>query len=86
MQTQVDSGAFNNEYDFEISLQKLIYAAHDGHLVLSGGLTEVFGFGGGDYLVSVSVDGVELPKVYVESKHFAQKLRSNSVLTTIKVI
>ena len=66
LQAQVNSGAFNNEYDFEVTLQKLIFAAHDNHLYLNGGATGVFSFGAFDYLVSVSIDGLTIPKVYIE--------------------
>ena len=65
LQREVDTGTFNNQYNFEIALQDLIYAAHDGHLYFYGGATDIFSFGSPFYISSVSKDGIELPKVYI---------------------
>ena len=71
LQFRVNSNAFDNEYDFEVALQKLIFAAHDSHLYLFGGLTEIFSFGMIYPLISVSIDGIALPKVYLEGESSA---------------
>ena len=60
----IDAGVYHNEYEFEAALQSLIYAAHDGHLSLNAGVLAVFSFGSPKALGSISIDGVEIPKVY----------------------
>ena len=64
IQSAIDTGFFQNQYDFEKSLQTLLYSAHDSHLQLYAGLLSAFTFGSPYELVSVSLDG-ELPKVYL---------------------
>lgn len=64
----IKSGTYLNEYDFEADLQRLIYSAHDAHLVLFAGALAVFTFGSPLRIVSVSEDGIALPKVYVTGK------------------
>ena len=64
IQGQVDAEVFNNQYGFELALQALIYSAHDSHLQLYAGLTEIFSFGSPFYISSVSEDGIAVPKVY----------------------
>lgn len=64
IQRQVDDGVFNNQYSFELAVQALIYSAHDSHLRLFAGLTEIFSFGSPFYVSSVSEDGIAIPKVY----------------------
>lgn len=65
LQRRVDQGLFANEYDFEVALNGLVSSAHDGHLNLNGGVLENFIFAAPVDIVSVSLDGLELPKVYV---------------------
>ncbi|KAJ5511769.1 Interphotoreceptor retinol-binding [Penicillium expansum] len=62
---RVDQGLFANEYEFEVALNGLVSSAHDGHLNLNGGVLENFIFAAPVDIVSVSLDGLELPKVYV---------------------
>lgn len=64
IETNIKSGTYANEYDFEADLQRLIYSAHDAHLVLYAGALAVFTFGSPLRIVSVSEDGIALPKVY----------------------
>ena len=64
VQSNIDNGTYTNEYEFENALQTVIYSAHDGHLSLSAGALAVFSFGAQFSLSSVSVDGIEPPKVY----------------------
>ena len=68
LQRAVDNGVFDNEFDFEVEVQNLVFAAHDGHLFLQGGATQVFAFGAPFYISSVSTDGQQLPKIYMTSK------------------
>ncbi|KAH7327405.1 hypothetical protein BKA65DRAFT_66958 [Rhexocercosporidium sp. MPI-PUGE-AT-0058] len=70
IQTRIDTGAFENQYEFEATLQRLIYAAHDDHFDIAWGITGVFAFGTRYRIVSVSEDGIELPQVYVASDIF----------------
>lgn len=65
IENDIKSGTYSNEYDFEADLQRLIYSAHDAHLVLYAGALAVFTFGSPLRIVSVSEDGIALPKVYV---------------------
>lgn len=68
IENDIKSGVFKNEYDFEASLQRLIYSAHDAHLVLYAGALAVFTFGSPLRIVSVSEDGIALPKIYDTGK------------------
>lgn len=47
-------------------MQNLIYSAHDAHLHLDAGILSAFSFASPYYIVSVSSDGQQLPKVYVK--------------------
>lgn len=64
LQQQIQAGVFQNQYDFEVSLQNLVYSAHDAHLSLVSGILAAFSFGAPYGIVSVSGDGKQLPKVY----------------------
>ena len=64
IQQHIDSGAFQNQYEFEASLLNLVYAAHDFHVQLSAGILQVFTFYSPYSLVALSADGIESPKVY----------------------
>ena len=68
LQSAVNGPVFRNEYEFEASLQALLYAAHDAHVDLYAGALAAFNFGSPYDIVSVSLDGVALPKVYLASK------------------
>ena len=68
IQQAVDTGKFANEYEFEATLQALIYATHDAHLNLIAGILGVFTFGTSYDIASVSLDGIQLPKVYFSGK------------------
>lgn len=65
LQQGIDNGIFPNQYEFEAALQTLLYAAHDGHVDLIAGVLAAFSFGSPYDIVSVSLDGVQLPKVYL---------------------
>lgn len=66
----ISTNAYANQYEFEAALQRLIYSAHDTHLDLTAGVLGVFSFGAPVGIVSASLDGVQLPKIYFTSKCF----------------
>jgi len=68
IQQAIDNGKFANEYEFEVSLQTLIYATHDAHVNLIAGILNVFTFGSTYDIASVSLDGIQLPKTYLFGK------------------
>jgi hypothetical protein len=65
LQDAVNRGVFANEYEFEASLQMLVQYAHDGHLYLNSGILSVFTFASPYDVVSLSIDGIQPPKVYI---------------------
>ncbi len=65
LETQVQAGTFKTEYDFEVALQTVIFAIHDAHVSLSAGVLSIFTFGSPLRIVSVSSNGIELPKIYI---------------------
>ena len=65
LEAQIQAGTFKIEYDFELALQTLIYALHDAHVSLSAGILSIFTFGSPLRIVSVSSNGIELPKIYI---------------------
>ena len=64
IQQDIDRGAFANQYQFEATLQNLIYSAHDAHLQLAAGILDAFTFASPYSLISLSTDGVQIPKIY----------------------
>ncbi|KAE8131478.1 hypothetical protein BDV38DRAFT_275888 [Aspergillus pseudotamarii] len=73
LQHDIDNNVFRNEYAFEAALNQLIHAAHDDHLKLVGGALSRFTYAAPYSIVSVSLDGVELPKVYISDDLFANE-------------
>lgn len=67
LQDTVNNGAFANQYEFEVALQLLLVSAHDAHLYLNAGILAAFTFASPYDIVSLSIDGIELPKVYLAS-------------------
>ena len=65
IQGLINTGQFDNQYEFEAALQSVVYGAHDDHLSLASGILGVFSFGTSYRIVSLSQDGIELPKVYL---------------------
>ena len=68
IQQAVDTGVYENEYDFEAAVHKLVHAAHDSHITLYAGVSSVFTFGAPVSIVSVSTDGIAYPKPFILSK------------------
>lgn len=61
----IATGAFANQYVFEVALQNLIYSAHDAHFQLQAGILSAFTFMSPNAIVALSEDGVKVPKVYL---------------------
>ncbi|KAF2826188.1 hypothetical protein CC86DRAFT_25972 [Ophiobolus disseminans] len=61
----IDTNRFKNEYDFGWTLYTLIQSAHDGHFsYIPDSVSSIFQWGRTVPLVSVSVDGTQLPAVF----------------------
>ncbi|KAE8333676.1 hypothetical protein BDV39DRAFT_211807 [Aspergillus sergii] len=75
LQRDIDNNVFRNEYAFEAALSHLIHAAHDDHLELVGGALSRFKYAAPYSIVSVSSDGIELPKVYISNDLIANETR-----------
>lgn len=70
LQGAINSGSFANQYEFEAALQLLLINAHDDHLSLNAGILSAFTFASPFDIVSLSVDGVEAPRVYIAGDVF----------------
>ena len=68
IQDNVDASAYNNQYAFESALQVLLNSAHDSHLYMTFGISGIFTFAVLDGIVSLSSDGKQLPKLYLEGQ------------------
>ena len=60
----IETGVFRDEYAFEVAVQNIVQAAHDGHVKLDAGARNAFRFGSPKAISSVSMDGIEVRKVY----------------------
>ncbi|RAL60673.1 hypothetical protein DID88_009991 [Monilinia fructigena] len=58
IQIAIDEGVFANQYEFEATLQTLIYAAHDGHVDMLAGAFSAFSFASPRDIVSLSLDAI----------------------------
>ncbi|GKT41583.1 peptidase S41 family protein ustP [Colletotrichum spaethianum] len=67
LKLNVTSRVYKNQYDFEADLQHLVYSMHDAHVDLSSGILSAFSFSSPLSLVTASIDGKEVPKVYFEA-------------------
>ncbi|PQE15406.1 peptidase s41 family protein [Rutstroemia sp. NJR-2017a BVV2] len=66
VKSNLENGTYANEYEFQEDLYQVFAPAHDGHFVVYPDLlTKVFEWRRKRSLVSVSSDGVELPKIYL---------------------
>lgn len=65
IKTNVTTGVYKNQYQFEIDLQHLLYQTHDAHLYLTAGITAAFSFQAPFSITSASSDGKSLPQVYI---------------------
>jgi len=63
---QAQAGSYAGEYDFGFDLYRSMQHVHDGHFVYyPDSVTLIFSFARSMPLVSVSLDGLSLPEVYV---------------------
>lgn len=64
------AGEFNSEYEFQLAIVELIASSHDGHFSYYPDIFKAFSFRNrlARDLVSVSVDGVQVPKLYHSCK------------------
>ena len=63
----VKDGTINGQYEFELQLTTLISTAHDGHFSLELNMINQIFFQAPFSLLSLSVDGNALPKVFIKS-------------------
>ena len=71
IQRKIDAGVFPNQYQFEATLQTLLYSAHDKHIQLVSGVLSVFQFFIPHSVVSLSSDGKEPPRLYLHRNQIA---------------
>ncbi len=86
IQNDINSDAFANQYAFEATLQNLVYSAHDAHLQLQSGILDAFTFFSPYSIVSLSEDGVQIPKMYVVDDISLQQSDSTFSPSAIKTI
>jgi len=66
--SDVETGVLTGEYEFETRVTKVVGLTHDGHFAIPFSLFNLFTFRAPFGLVSISVDGVQLPELFVDSK------------------
>ncbi|CAD6443262.1 9d2e7923-2f4f-4e57-b298-0044821c9a72 [Sclerotinia trifoliorum] len=86
IQTAIDEGIFSNQYEFESTLQTLIYAAHDGHVDMLAGALSAFSFASPRDVVSLSLDGQKIPKIYLADDLFDSEFFTTFQPSAIKSI
>lgn len=68
--TKLSNAAYMNEWEFGMDLLRTFNSVHDGHFrYMMDVVGKVFSFGRDVALVSVSLDGQTLPRVYVHGTH-----------------
>ncbi|KAF3008559.1 hypothetical protein E8E13_007077 [Curvularia kusanoi] len=65
IRANISSGAYKSQYDFEAQVQLLISRMHDSHVTLDAGILSAFRFVSPYTLLSLSQDGLEEPKLYI---------------------
>ncbi|KAF4629086.1 hypothetical protein G7Y89_g9059 [Cudoniella acicularis] len=84
VRTNVMTGTYKNEYQFQAALFQTFNQAHDGHFAFySDALTKAFIFRRQVALVSVSNDGIEIPKIYVYNAGYNAMFFSKASLAGI---
>ncbi|KUJ17685.1 uncharacterized protein LY89DRAFT_747417 [Mollisia scopiformis] len=86
LQDGINNGIFPNQYEFEAALQTLLYATHDAHVNLFAGILSAFTFASPYDIVSLSIDGIQLPKVYFAFDLFESKYFTTYQPSAIKTI
>ena len=64
LQTKVSNGTLTGQYAFDLELQLLLSSAYDEHYRISAGVYNLFSFQLNQNVVSVSSDGIQLPKLF----------------------
>ena len=86
IQSNINAGRYANEYEFESAILRLIQSSHDGHLVFSGGASAVFSFTSPYQFLSISPDGIQMPKVYVAGKYLdSRAVRDHGIFCKRKI-
>jgi hypothetical protein len=67
LQQQAADNKFSNQFEFDTALSDLFISAKDGHLSLVPCSFMPFVFVSHESLVSISSDGLQLPKIYTYS-------------------
>jgi hypothetical protein len=62
------SGVYTSQYSFDAAVTNLVLEAHDAHFVYVPALLSTFRYYNNLPLISISVDGLSLPKVYIGSR------------------
>ena len=62
------NGVYSSQYSFQAAVGELILKAQDGHFTYIPALLTTFRYLNDVPLVSISEDGLSLPKVYIGSK------------------
>jgi hypothetical protein len=62
------SGVYTSQYAFDAAVTNLVLEAHDAHFVYVPALLSTFRYYNDLPLISISVDGLPLPKVYIGSR------------------
>lgn len=65
---KVGQGVYDNQFDFDRSIQNTILQGYDGHLRIDLCSQSIMIFEHDNPLVSVSEDGLQLPKIYTWCK------------------
>ncbi|TDZ29073.1 Peptidase S41 family protein ustP [Colletotrichum spinosum] len=87
LKQNVTDGVFQNQYDFEATMQHLVYSVHDAHVYLRAGVLSAFSFASPVALVTASIDGKETPKVYLaEDILFRKNNLTNGVTIDISPV
>lgn len=69
---KVSGNQYKSEYEFEAAVAQLMQQAHEGHLSVPMPAYVTFAYYAPWEFISYSSDGVQLPKVYVESRLLAR--------------
>src|SRR4051812_9207407 len=78
---KISSGGYQSQYDVDTDMAALASAAHDGHFFMSLCTRTDFAFSRPFTLVSLSDDGLALPKVYLACKQALSPCRNCYSLT-----
>ena len=65
---KANSGRYRSQYDLELETRDLVNHACDGHFGINPFLIGAFTYNRTFSLVSVSLDGVQSPNIYITSK------------------